>query len=258
MRFNSKKCYLLSSKTKSSFFYTIGNTILKNVQENPYLGITFSNDMKWKTHISNITKRANSTLGFLRRNLRYCPQNCRKTAYQALIRSKLEYGSVVWDPYQQGDIDKLERVQRSAARFITRDYKSRQEGCVTAMLDDLNLPTLQERRRHQRLTFLYKVVEGHVPAINIDHYLHRLRPKRTIRAKKFEDYVHDNIVLKSVNNNSKCYQPLHTNSDKFKYSFFPRTILDWNLLSESTVNSTSIECFKAAISAKVGHLPSSY
>ena len=216
MRFNAKKCYLLSSKSKSSFFYTVDNAILKNVQENPYLGITFSDDLKWKTHITNITKRANSTLGFLRRNLRYCPQSCRKTAYEALIRSKLEYGSVVWDPYQQGEIDKLERVQRTAARFITRDYKSRQDGCVSAMLEDLKLPTLQERRRHQRLTFLYKVVEGHVRAINIDHYLQRLRPKRTVRAKQFENYIHQNIVLKSVNNNSKCFQQIHTNRDILK------------------------------------------
>ena len=39
------------------------------------------------------------------------------------------------------------------------------------MLHDLDLPTLEERQRQQRLTFLNKVVKGHVPAINIDHYL---------------------------------------------------------------------------------------
>ena len=91
MKFNAKKCYLLSTKSKSSFFYTIDNQILKQVQENPYLGINFSDDLKWKSHINNITKRANSTLGFLRRNLRHCPLSCRKNAYISLICSKLEY-----------------------------------------------------------------------------------------------------------------------------------------------------------------------
>ena len=150
MRFNFQKWYPLSSKSKSP--YIINNTILKNVQEDPYLGITFKNDFNWKTHISNITKLTNSSLGFLRRDLRYCPQSCRQTADQALIRSKLEYVNEVWDPYQQGDIDKIERVHRSATRFITKDYKSRQDGCVLTMLDKLNLPTLQERRRHQRFS----------------------------------------------------------------------------------------------------------
>ena len=37
MKFNAKKCYLLSSKTKTSYFYTVNNQILKQVQDNPTL-----------------------------------------------------------------------------------------------------------------------------------------------------------------------------------------------------------------------------
>ena len=46
----------------------------------------------------------------------------------------MEYGAIVWDPYTTSDINKLERIQRRAARFITGDYKSREEGSVTKML----------------------------------------------------------------------------------------------------------------------------
>ena len=65
MKFNAKKCYLLSSIIKSSFFYTIDNQILKQVQDNPYLDITISDNLNWKTHINNIFKKAISTLSFL-------------------------------------------------------------------------------------------------------------------------------------------------------------------------------------------------
>ena len=41
---------------------------------------------------------------------------------------------MVWDPYTNQDIIRLERIQRQAARFITRDYRSRDAGCVTEML----------------------------------------------------------------------------------------------------------------------------
>ena len=69
MRFNAKKCYILSIRQKSSRFYQLDGEILQEVNSSPYLGITISNDLQWKTHITNIVKKANSTLGFLRRTL---------------------------------------------------------------------------------------------------------------------------------------------------------------------------------------------
>ena len=50
--------------------------ILKQVEEIPYLGITFSDNMKWNTHINQVGKKANSTLDFLRRNLHHTPKIC--------------------------------------------------------------------------------------------------------------------------------------------------------------------------------------
>jgi hypothetical protein len=42
------------------------------------------------------------------------------------------------------------------------------EEAVTNMLKDLDLPTLQDRRTNAKLVFLYKVVDGLVPAIDPD------------------------------------------------------------------------------------------
>lgn len=72
----------------------------------------------------------------------------------------MEYGVIVWDPYTTSDINKLERTKRRAARFITGDYKTREDSSVTKMLNDLKLENLQLRRTSLRLVFLYKVVEG--------------------------------------------------------------------------------------------------
>ena len=248
MKFNVKKCYHLSVRQKSSNFYTMDGQILKQVEEIPYLGITFSDNMKWTTHINQVRKKANSTLGFLRRNLHHTPQSCRKNAYLALVRSKMEYGSVIWDPYTKQDTQKLENVQRSAARFITKDYYSRQEGCVTEMLHKLKLPTLQDRRRDQRLTLMYKVVEGHVPAINKDHYIQPQRQKRSIRATQYTDYEHKNIVENFSTNNSKCFKPIPAKTENFRNSFFVRTVYDWNKLDDSVINTDSVNSFRKRLS----------
>ncbi|VDH93724.1 Hypothetical predicted protein [Mytilus galloprovincialis] len=46
MRFNAKKCYILSIKNKSQRFYTLNGQILQQVQNNPYLGVHTSKDLK--------------------------------------------------------------------------------------------------------------------------------------------------------------------------------------------------------------------
>ena len=118
MRCNAKKCYIMSINNRSTHFYSLNNHILKQVEEKPYLGLTFTENLKWSSHITKITKKANSTIGFLRRNLKSCPQDCRKSAYLSLVRSVLDYGSIIWDPYLSREIEKLERVQRQAARLL--------------------------------------------------------------------------------------------------------------------------------------------
>ena len=70
MCFNAKKCYIMSINTKSTHFYQLDGHILQQVPENPYLGVTISEDLKWSSHISKITKKANSSLGFLKRNFK--------------------------------------------------------------------------------------------------------------------------------------------------------------------------------------------
>ena len=222
MRFNSKKCYILSVRQKSQFFYTLGGDILKQVEENPYLGVLLSDDMKWDKHISNVTKKASQTLGFLRRNLRTCPIDCRRTAYIALVRPIMEYAGTVWDPYYKKDVNRLERVQHQAARFITKDYHSREPGCVSEMLENLDIPSLTHRRKEARLNLMYKLVHDQLPALPQSNFLKPAKQRRKIRVPShLKDYVADTTTTdRLVYNNSKCYVVPPSKTDQYKHSFF--------------------------------------
>ena len=50
-------------------------------------------------------------------------------------------------------------------------YMSREEGSVSNLLVKLELQEFKERRTSKKLIFVYKVVEGLVPAIEPDDYL---------------------------------------------------------------------------------------
>ena len=247
MRFNAKKCYILSINQKRTKFYQLNNHILQEVQNNPYLGLEISNDLKWNIHINNVCKKANATLGFLRRNLRNVPENCRKTAYISLLRSTMEYGATIWNPYLKGDIDKLERIQNRATRFIKKDYHNRSPGTITKMKQDLELDTLEERRESLRLILMYKVVEGLVPSLPPSQFVKFERPKRQIKPKTFKDHHTTNIIDKRVCNNSRGLVIPPSRTPQYQHSFFVHTCISWNHLPDSAVRADSVEGFKTAL-----------
>ena len=115
IRFQPIKCNMMqltrkhSNKIQAS--YTLEGTVLENVYNIKYFGVTITSDLRWNTHISNICTKANRTLGFLRQTLFSCPQDVKEAAYKQMLRPILKYGSSVWDPYTDKLQKELENVQ---------------------------------------------------------------------------------------------------------------------------------------------------
>ena len=196
---------------------------LQMVDSQPYLGVEIDSKMTWSAHIRNTINKANRTLGFLRRNFWYCIAEVKVTTYNMLVRPILEYASEVWDPYSKNQKDRLEMVQRRAARFCSADFKHRSS--VTAMLQKLKWESLEQRRKKDRLTMMYKITHGLV-GINSADYFTPSKDKRTRGSQTFK-YSRPNIRL-----------------DVHKHSFFNQTTPDWNKLPEDTTSAPSLDSFK--------------
>ena len=232
MRFNASKCYVMSihrHQNPLTKFYQLNGHILQHVSENPYLGLIIRNDLQWSSHINKICSKANSTLGFLRRNLKYCNESFKKTAYISLVRSLLEYSCAVWDPHLEKDISQIEKIQRNAARFVKGDYRRRSS--VSSIMEELNWKPLHTRRREIRLSLLFKIINNLVAIQPENHLVFNSRPSRNKHSKQ--------IIVKSPN------------IDCFKYSFFPRTIIDWNTLSQEEVDCQTLIEFKAVLQSNI-------
>ena len=121
------------------------------------------NKLTCNDHIQYIIHKAAQVNGFLYCDLRQCPPHIKTVCYKSMVRPILEYTSSVWDPHTNVNIQKLESVQRCAARFRVGDYS--RYSSVRSMLLSLDLPSLQFRQKLAKLTTMYKLINGtlHIP-----------------------------------------------------------------------------------------------
>ena len=147
-------------------------------------------------------------------------------AYFSMVRSLLEYSGPVWDPYRQGDIDKLNKIQRAAARFITNNYQ--RKSSVKDLIQNLDWTDLQTRKKNFRLTSLYKILNGSI-AVPVGDLL---TPADEITRGKHK----------------KSFKHIRANTTLGQNSFFYKTRPDRNHLPPAAIESRSIAAFKSQLS----------
>ena len=225
MQFNPSKCTVIrmtSPRRKPKIFdYTLCGQTLNPVDSNPYLGVELTRTMSWNLHIDNTVKKANSVMGLIKRNLYDAPKNTKALAYQSIVRPTLEYSATIWDPFTQKNISKLERVQRSAARFVCGDYS--RHSSVTSMLQSLEWPSLQDRRKVARLANLFKIRNNDLFVTAAKKRLVPSKSKRIHPAK---------------------YKHVEARTEIYRNSYFPRTVVDWNALPPTVIEVPTTPTFK--------------
>ena len=211
---------------RQSFINTLHDQPLVETETAKYLGITLTPDLKWNKRINNITNKANSMLGILRRNLRISSHTVKTHAYQTLVRPHMEYASSVWDPHTQCNTRKLEMVQRRAARYVCNRWHN--TSSVTEMVNQLGWDSLAKRRQNSRLCAFYKLT--HTAAG--DPWAQWLPAgHQTTRGSHAWKYI-----------------PIQTTNNIYKLSFLPCTIIVWNRLPCTLVASLSLNAFHAGLS----------
>ena len=100
----------------------IGNEPIERVNVFKLLGVSVQNNLKWKAHVEEITRRANKRLFRLRECRKWkLPVEVGIIAYQFKIRPILEYASRVWAGLPNYLRDEIERVQSRSLRILGLD-----------------------------------------------------------------------------------------------------------------------------------------
>ena len=227
MKFNVDKCHLLvvsTKKTPHHTSYKLHGKDLERVSKAKYLGVELNEKLTWDDHIESVTKKANRTSAFIHRNLKGCPPKVKAHCYKGLVRPLMEYASPIWDPSLKTNQDELEYVQRRSARRIFNDFQP--TSSVTEMLQKLELPTLKERRKIDKVCMIFKIKNGLIDISSEEHLPTPPRPNRR--------YPNNIFVPRSKTST-------HLNS------FFPSGIRLWNSLPPQAHSALTLPAFKSAL-----------
>ena len=119
---NIAKCKVVrytKRHTEFSYEYSIDSSPLEIVLSFKDLGVIFDKTLTFKQHIDSITTSSLKLWGFIRRTCKdFRDLQCFKTLYYSLVRSRLEYASIVWNPYYKVDIISVENIQRRFVKFM--------------------------------------------------------------------------------------------------------------------------------------------
>lgn len=135
------------------------------------LGVNFDAKLSFADHVNIISAAALKTLGFIFRSTKlFTNMNALKCLYCSLVRSKLEYCSVILSPFYRVHSFHLEQVQRRFLKYLYfKIYNTYPERNVDQrqLLDIFETDSLSSRRSVASVVFLVKLIRGVVDCTNL-------------------------------------------------------------------------------------------
>ena len=114
-----------------------------------------NNTLNPTRHVQDLVKKARQKTAMFRRCFTGLDEAKVTTLYQSIVRPALEYASTVWSPLTKKDIEALEKVQTRCLRLCSKEVQ---------------MDTLQERRKRTDLIDTYKFLNG--------YYVYKTKPDK--------------------------------------------------------------------------------
>ena len=163
---NIEKCSVMSYglvKNKILYGYQMRGVVLARVNLVRDLGVWFDVGLQFDTHINNKVNEAYRMLGFIKRS---CYHMSNRKAflmlYNAYVRSKLEFASIVWESLHQNRVDQIEMVQKKFLKYLSKKFYGVDDRYTTysVVLARHEACSLATRRTRANYLYVYKLLHG--------------------------------------------------------------------------------------------------
>ncbi len=222
------------------------DTPVEKVNERKHLGLVLDSKLSFYAHVNAAINKSRKGIGLLKYFSNYLPRHTLNEMYKLYVRPNLDYGDVIYHiPAKVCEfsgikslpnlMEKLESVQYSAARAVTGAWRGTSREKLYA---ELGWETLSSRRWSRRLVLLYKFLNNLTPEYTTNPIPPLRQPRYSLR-------------------NQDAIGRIKARTEKFKSSFYPHCLFEWNNLNQETRLSPSISVFKTKLLSKIRPVPKS-
>ena len=179
LKLNPAKCKSITFTLRSSPFttsYVLYGHQLERCSHMRDLGVILDSKLTFAEHIDATVCKANRMLGLLMRSMQLCSRACRRridraaalAAYNAHVRSIMEYGGIIWSGAAVTHLSRLERLQH---RFLMWLATKTQETCppldYETLMNHFGCASVRSRLTQVDLMFMRSVFSGNVDCADI-------------------------------------------------------------------------------------------
>ena len=206
----------------NAYKITVDNGSIERVRNWKVLGVNFDENLSWKVHINEVVKSCFAKLSVLRKLKRYANYNRRKQLAETLVLSKLDYALPLLSNANQIEINRLQKVLRSAASFVTYRYSR------TSDVINLRWIPMKEQIDYYQLKLAHKAIYDET----FPEYLKLTFKSRDVRLRNvYECTLPSNMETTTFKGSiSKIFNdlPVNLRSEK-KYKTFSRLVKQYQL-----------------------------
>ena len=209
----------------------IGNIIVQSAQNVKNLGVIFDNCLNLKKQTMSISKSAYFQLRRIGSIRKYLNDNAATKLIHAFVTSRLDYCNSLLSGSPAYQLARLQRIQNSAARIVTRTRKYEH---ITPVLVKLHWLPIPLRITYKVLLLTYKTLHDLGPSY-LEELLMPHNPTRQLRSsgKDLLKVAKSRLVHYGDKSFSVCAPSL------------------WNDLPSSLRSSTSLDSFKNGLKTEL-------
>ena len=190
-----------------------------------YLGVSIPSDLSWAAHIDIICCKAKRQIALLHRHFHAGSPSCKAQLYKSLVLPILDYCSSLWEPNYSIHVNKLESVQKVAARFVTGKWHDNYD----SLLSHLNWTELSTMQKRQKVLLCNRNLRGY-----------SILPLSVFTRHPFPHLRHNHSFPLY---HATCRSTAHLSS------FSASVVLLWNHLSMDIVCAPSLYSFKKRLNS---------